>query len=113
MEEDERVYYQVLVDAAQEEHKSFINNQTVSNVPSANPERQRIGDLEGMPRFVKVNVEDTANKGANLLGAASLKDREDPVAKKVREASEARATKKRELVSKKREATTTRHNNVE
>ena len=62
-----------------------------------------------MPRFVKINVEDIGNKGANLLGAASLKDREDPMEKKVREASEARATKKREIVSKKREATLTRH----
>ena len=66
-----------------------------------------------MPRFVKVAAEDTEDKGASLLTASSLKDREDLVAKRLREASMARATKKKELVSKKREATTTRHNNME
>ena len=62
-----------------------------------------------MPRFVKVAVEGAQNKGAGLLEASSLKDREDPVTRRTREASMARATKKREIVSKKREATVTRH----
>ena len=113
MEEDERRYYQVLVDAVQEEHKAFVDNQTASKIPSVNAGPQRIGDLEGMLRFVKVNVGDAQNKGGNLLGSASLKDREDPVTKKLREASMARATKKREIVSKKREATVTRHKGQE
>ena len=107
------MYYQVLVDAVQEEHMTFVDNQTASNVPPVNTEPQRIGDLEGMPRFVKVKVEDVQNKGASLLGAASLKDREDPVTRRTREASMARATKKREIVSKKREATMTRHKEQE
>ena len=97
------------MDAVQEEHKAFVDSQTVSNVPSVDAGAQRIGDLEDMPRFFKVNDENTQDKGSSLLEAASLKDREDPVIKKLREASMARATKKREIVSKKREATVTRH----
>ena len=45
--------------------------------------------------------------------ASSLKDKEDPVTRRTREASMARATKKREIVSKKREATTTRNRELE
>ena len=97
----------MLVDIAQEEHKARYNT------PPQQTQPQRIGDLLVMPRFVKVAVEGAQSKGAGLLEASSLKDREDPVTRRTREASIARATKKREIVSKKREATTTRHRELE
>ena len=103
MEEEERTYYQVLVDAVQhrpgtgEEHKALADNQTAPIATTVNTGALRIGDIEGMVSRAQIIDPLTLSGDRIVFGATvTLLDENDkPVRYQIVGQTEADATRGR------------------